>query len=632
MSTYADTLISSKKTNRLNRSPVRQNPTIAARKIRAIASNRWSSTWMTSTHIMSAATPSTATNRARPAPNGSGAKSMPTAAPARGVQPPNHTTTSPPRALASVAAPSTAIATAASTPTIPATRGRETGDVAASTVAASTGTRTASGATDTAGSAAQGAERVGVAGAEALVRLHGQREEDGRHRRLDGDVGQRQPLHERVDDRRARRDVGEDRRLAAVAPPDGEQEHVGRGLHHADAQDEVDEVAARHHAVEADQQQPDRDEVREHGSVPPAQHHLVDELAQDQRHRRRDLDADGDAQHRHGAARQQRARRPERQEVVHRRHAEDQSGDGDQRVRGRAHGVGDLHERDRTHPLDGGDLARGVDEQQRPGEDDATLEAAAGRQRAVDDDVDAEQEHRPDQQRAERAQRRGRLGPAALLGLGGALDRLLAAVRAQEHGGPEGGDEEDQLLTERVEPTQVERHAGHRVRDLALVEHDLRGEGRVRAARVAVGRQPAHAPDEQRRQPRERDEPDDEPRAPTHGSPSDEPPSARSSVRIFARVSSTITGTATPATTIGDSPTSGAPKAKKSTASATPRTAEDTAWRSGSRVRTTAVPATATAIRQTACSAVTRAPPGAGGSRAPWRASARGRRQQGTRW
>src|SRR3954454_19040148 len=261
--------MSSKKTNRLNRSPVRQKPTIAPMNTSAIASNRWSSTWMTSMHMTSAATPSTATNSANAPPSGSTAKSMPTAEPARGRQPPNQTTSVPPRACASVAAHRAAVATAATTPAIPATRRRDSGDVAASRVAASTGTSTASGATDTgAHSAAQGAERVGVAGAEALVGLHGQREQHRDDRRLDHDVGERQRLHHRIDPRRARRDVDEDRRLPPVAPADREQQHVRRRLHDAEAQDEMHEVAARDHAVQADQEQPDGDDVGEHYSPP----------------------------------------------------------------------------------------------------------------------------------------------------------------------------------------------------------------------------------------------------------------------------------------------------------------------------------------------------------------------------
>src|SRR6476661_8377078 len=219
----------------------------------AIASKRLSSTWMTSMHITSAATPSTATNSAIPAPIGSTAKSIPTATPDRGSHPPNHTTSVSPWASTSAAAHSPADASTASTATIPARRRRLTnGDVAASSVAASTGTRTASGATDTGASAAQRAERVGVAGAEALVRLHREREQHRDDGRLDDDVGERQRLHDRVHDRRVRRDVGEDRRRAAGAPADREQQHVRRGLHHPEAQNEVHEVTARDDAVEAD--------------------------------------------------------------------------------------------------------------------------------------------------------------------------------------------------------------------------------------------------------------------------------------------------------------------------------------------------------------------------------------------
>ena len=118
---------------------------------------------------------------------------------------------------------------------------------------------------------------------------------------------------------------------------------------------------------------------------------------------------------------------------------------------------------------------------------------------------------------------------------------------------------------------------GDRVRHVALVEHDPRREVRVRAR--AGGRSPA-GPRPPTRAGRARTASDPsaehEARPPAHPSSSSAPPCAtRSSTRIFASASSTMTGTATPATTICDSATSGAPKARKRTTERQPERAGD---------------------------------------------------------
>src|SRR5437764_12664091 len=121
------------------------------------------------------------------------------------------------------------------------------------------------------GSRAHYSELVRVECAEALVRLHHEREEQRDHGGLDDDVGERERLHHRVDYRRALRDVRKDRRLAPVHVADREQQNVCGRLQNGEADHEVDEVAARDNPVEAGRKQPGGYRVgQEAHSSPPA--------------------------------------------------------------------------------------------------------------------------------------------------------------------------------------------------------------------------------------------------------------------------------------------------------------------------------------------------------------------------
>ncbi len=102
-----------------------------------------------------------------------------------------------------------------------------------------------------------------VEAAEALVRLHDEREQERGDRRLDHDVGEHEHLDDRVDQLRGGRDVGHDRSRPAVSVADRQQQDVGGGLDDGQAQHRAHEVAARHHPPQADDEQPYRDRVRE---------------------------------------------------------------------------------------------------------------------------------------------------------------------------------------------------------------------------------------------------------------------------------------------------------------------------------------------------------------------------------
>jgi hypothetical protein len=81
--------MSSKKTNMLNRSPLRQKPAIAARKTSISAWNTWLTVARWCQAKRRAATTITAEKVARPAPSRSIVKETPSATPWRGCQPPN---------------------------------------------------------------------------------------------------------------------------------------------------------------------------------------------------------------------------------------------------------------------------------------------------------------------------------------------------------------------------------------------------------------------------------------------------------------------------------------------------------------------------------------------------------------
>src|SRR5579872_722350 len=110
-------------------------------------------------------------------------------------------------------------------------------------------------------SSAQLAQLERVDRAEALLRLDGEGEQQGGDGRLDHDVGERERLHDRVHRADVGRHVGEVRGDAAELVADREQQDVGRGLHDDEADDLVDEVAARGDAVQPAHEHPGDDDV-----------------------------------------------------------------------------------------------------------------------------------------------------------------------------------------------------------------------------------------------------------------------------------------------------------------------------------------------------------------------------------
>src|SRR4051794_33187089 len=100
-----------------------------------------------------------------------------------------------------------------------------------------------------------------------VVHLQREREQQPGDGDCDDEIGQRQRLDDGVDDSPARRDVREHGRRPALLVPDGKQQHIRRRLAHAHAHDEVNQVAARDDAVEADKEDPPRKEIRKNGHL-----------------------------------------------------------------------------------------------------------------------------------------------------------------------------------------------------------------------------------------------------------------------------------------------------------------------------------------------------------------------------
>src|SRR5206468_7687775 len=176
----------------------------------------------------------------------------------------------------------------------------------------------------------------------------------------------------------------------------------------------------------------------------------------------------------------------------------------------------------------------------------------------------------------------------------------LGALRAQQHRGTDRGGEQDELLAERVERAQVKRHAGHGVGHVPLVQRDARAQPPRRARQCGGHGQLPDRRDQQRAEDEQAGAEEQQPDASAH----------RSRSSSLASASSTIAGTTIVATAICDSATSGAPKVKNRTASASPRNPATTTWRAGSRTATVAVPAAATTSRAVTCSAFSGPRPG----------------------
>ena len=134
-------------------------------------------------------------------------------------------------------------------------------------------------------------------------------------------------------------------------------------------------------------------------------------------------------------------------------------------------------------------------EQDRARDDDAALEAAAGREVAEGDHPYADQERDPDHQRPDQAN---------LLAAHARCRRLtLVALSEQQHDADDG-PEEDELLAERVEAAVVEDDGGDRVRRVPLGRRavvDDRPVAAVEGASRAVPRGPRRGRRRARRAP-----------------------------------------------------------------------------------------------------------------------------------
>ena len=130
---------------------------------------------------------------------------------------------------------------------------------------------------------------------------------------------------------------------------------------------------------------------------------------------------------------------------------------------------------------------------------------------------------------------------------------MLAALLAQQHDETHRGSKQDELLAHRVHTAVVERDRGDHIGRLALGDRYVAEQHPVGAAELTEGGQTSESVDQHRCQQPRRYGKHRQARAPAHSSAR-----LRRSSRSFARVSRTITGSATPPTTICESATSGA--------------------------------------------------------------------------
>src|SRR3954449_10269786 len=164
---------------------------------------------------------------------------MPSDTPSRGFQPPRNVTAGHGRPIRSMnSAPTKMTPPAEVTIATMSSRRREIGIEATKRAPTRNGPAMTSGATEVT-SVAQRVELVRVERAEALLRLHGDGEQQGGHGGAHDDVGERQGLDDRVDRLRVRRDVDEDRGRTVRAVADREEQEIRRALHDRDADDEV---------------------------------------------------------------------------------------------------------------------------------------------------------------------------------------------------------------------------------------------------------------------------------------------------------------------------------------------------------------------------------------------------------
>src|SRR5579859_401305 len=158
----------------------------------------------------------------------------------------------------------TAAATAMATPSRTRRRSPSSGPRPVMAAAASSGTATTSASSwSMAGLSLERGQLLRVQGPETLVGLDREGQEQGGHRGLDDHVGESERLDDRIDRGGVVRDVEVVRRDRAGDVADREQQNVGRGLDDDQADDLVDQMAAGHHAVEADPEDPGHDDERE---------------------------------------------------------------------------------------------------------------------------------------------------------------------------------------------------------------------------------------------------------------------------------------------------------------------------------------------------------------------------------
>src|SRR5690348_14949422 len=158
-------------------------------------------------------------------------------------------------------------ASAASKAAASASRGGMKCAIAMRSAATASGTAMVSGTSAVMSSSPFVDERPQLLRIEGLVlarnlQRHGEEERgDGG---ADDDIGQHERLHHRIDGWRAGRMIVKDRRHRAPLIADAEQQDISRRLTDRETADEVNEIAARHDAVDANAEEPRCDEPRQH--------------------------------------------------------------------------------------------------------------------------------------------------------------------------------------------------------------------------------------------------------------------------------------------------------------------------------------------------------------------------------
>src|SRR4051794_26197306 len=271
---------------------------------------------------------------------------------------------------------------------------------------------------------------------------------------------------------------------------------------------------------------------------------LLEELAEEDENSGADREGDAPVDERPGAARVEgpgnaRAEQLVRQERV----AGDERSEPDDDVARRSEPLERVEDRLRRDASPRAEVGAEEDAEDRPGDDDAALEAAAGRDEAERDQPE------PHEKRCA-----GEDDPHDAHGVAADAfpDFLVAFLRPQEKRHASDGTEEDELLAHRVETAIVEDDGRDDVRHVSLRQRHVVQEVAVRADVVPEVGQAYDGPDEKRAEDGERRE---------------EYEDACTTAHLFLdRVTATsrMTGYPTQLTTSIDSATSGADSTKKS--------------------------------------------------------------------